>query len=340
METLRRLDRTAIGIIAIIALAALLTLAAAPSGAAAAACAASIVDCGCTIDSPGTYKLSGSSPMHSAGTCVNITASNVTLMGGPALQGPGATTATFGIHIEASASKVILESIETEDFGQGIRVDGVNATVLNSSTGGNHKGVVVNGANAFLLDEVSEMDDVVGIQVDATATDFVMVSGEADGASDAGFKLAGVNGAFLDGAIALGNGKFGIWLLSASYNDFDGFTAESNGIAGVYLGCNPAGPDGTRCPFGTSSSNGNTLIGSVYGTVNSFVSNTGSPLNQHFGIAVSLGNLHNHFVRITGTDNMDDDARDENPNCGSNRWVGDSFTTSSPAKGTTLTCLN
>jgi len=38
--------------------------------------------------------------------------------------------------------------------------------------------------------------------------------------------------------------------------------------------------------------------------------------------------------------NVDDDALDENPNCGNNRWFGDSFTTVSPAKNTTFTCLN
>jgi len=81
-------------------------------------------------------------------------------------------------------------------------------------------------------------------------------------------------------------------------------------------------------------------MGSVYGSTNSIVSNTGSPLNQRYGIAVGLGNLHNHFLTITGAGNVNDDALDENPDCGNNRWLFDTFTTSSPAKSTTFTCLN
>ena len=73
---------------------------------------------------------------------------------------------------------------------------------------------------------------------------------------------------------------------SASNNDIDGFVSESNGVAGVYLGCN-AGLMGTACPSGVASSNGNTLIGLVYGSKNSVVSNTGTPLNQRFGMAAS-----------------------------------------------------
>ena len=74
-----------------------------------------------------------------------------------------------------------------------------------------------------------------------------------------------------------------------------------------------------------ASSNGNTLIGSVYGSKNSVVSNTGTPLNQRFGMAVGLGNLHNHFLAITGAGNVDEDALDENPNCSNNRWFADTF---------------
>jgi hypothetical protein len=118
----------------------------------------------------------------------------------------------------------------------------------------------------------------------------------------------------------------------------DGFVAESNGIAGVYLGCNPSGPNGTTCspaPF----SSGNSLIGSVYGSKNSVVSNTGTPLNQRYGIAVDLGDLHNHFLTITGTGNVLEDAVDAN-GCGTNRWFADSFTNSSPPKNTSFFCLN
>jgi len=319
---------------------AMLAVALAPSGAAAAACALSILNCGCTISSPGNYTLTGSNPMNSTGTCVDITASHVTLTGGPAIKGPGSTTPTFGVHIEPTANKVTLESVLAENFGQGIRVDGPNTSTFLVETTGNNKGTVVNGANAFLIEEISVSDNVAGIQVNPTATDFVMVIGEAVNDTGVGIKLNGVSGAFIDEAVAQGDGTFGIWLQSASNNVISGFTAESNGVAGVYLGCNAAGPNGTACPPGVPSSNGNSLMGSVYGSKNSVVTNTGSPHNQLFGIAVGLGNLHNHFLTITGTGNVDDDALDENTNCGNNRWFSDSFTKSSPPKGTTVFCLN
>lgn len=86
-------------------------------------------------------------------------------------------------------------------------------------------------------------------------------------------------------------------------------------------------------------SNGNSLIGSVYGGKNNVVSNTGSPLNQHYGVAVDGGDLHNHFSAITGTGNTLEDAVDGN-GCGSNRWINDSFTNSSSAKDTTFFCIN
>jgi hypothetical protein len=88
------------------AFATMLALALAPSEAAAGTCTLAIPTCGCTISSPGNYVLTGASPMHSTGTCVDITASKVTLAGGAVIQGPGPTTATVGIHIEPPLTKL------------------------------------------------------------------------------------------------------------------------------------------------------------------------------------------------------------------------------------------
>ncbi len=321
-------------------LGAISFIALAPSGAHATTCALSIPTCGCTINSPGTYTLTGSNPMNSTGTCVDIAASHVSLIGGPTIVGPGSTTPTFGVHVEPTANRVILESVTAESFGQGVRVDGPNASLIAVTTELNNKGVVITGPNAYLIEVFSVGDDLVGIQVNPTATNMVGVIVVAENDIEAGIKLAGANGAYFNEAVAVGCGTFGIWLQSASYNVFSGFESEDNGVAGVYLGCNPAGPTGTACPTGVPSSNGNSFMGSVYGSTNSLVSNTGSPLNQGFGIAVGLGNLHNHFLTVTGTGNVSQDALDENPNCGSNRWFADTFTTSSPAKNTSLFCLN
>jgi hypothetical protein len=203
---------------------ATLAVALAPSGAAAAACALSIMNCGSTISSPGNYTLSGPSPMNSTGTCIDITASRVTLSGsGTGIKGPGSATPTIGVHIGPTANRVILENILAEGFGQGIRVDGPNASTFFIETTGNNRGTVVNGANAFLIEEISFMDNVAGIQVNATATDFVMVAGEGIDDAGVGIKLNGVSGAFIDDAIGDDDGTFGIWLKSASNNVMSGF---------------------------------------------------------------------------------------------------------------------
>ena len=74
-------------------------------------------------------------------------------MGPEAIKGPGPATATFGVLIEPTANKAILEDIEIEDFGHGVQVDGPNFSTLEVITAFNNKGTFVNGANAYLLVE-------------------------------------------------------------------------------------------------------------------------------------------------------------------------------------------
>jgi radical SAM superfamily enzyme with C-terminal helix-hairpin-helix motif len=162
MVRIGRLAKKAVSIGMAAAFATMLALTLAPSRADAAACTLSILNCGCTISTPGSYTLSGANPMTSTGTCVDITASNVTLVGGPVLKGPGSTTATYGVHVEASANKVILESIEAEDFGQGFHIDGPNTSAIDLITTLNGKGTVVSGPNAFLIEAISEADTSSG----------------------------------------------------------------------------------------------------------------------------------------------------------------------------------
>jgi hypothetical protein len=280
--------------------------------------------------------------MISTGTCIDITASKVYLLGdgGPIIEGPGSTTSTFGVHVEATANRARVEGITAGAFGVAIRVDGPNASLLFDTTGLDRRGIVLNGANAFLANVISQQDADVGIQINPTATDVLGWYIQAFDDGNVGIELNGSSGALLDQAVADGNGKFGIWLLSASNNYFDGFEAQSNGVAGVYLGCNAAGPDGTACPSGVPSSNNNGFIGSSYGTRNSVVSNTGSPHNQSYGIAVGLGNSHNRFSLITGDANKTDDALDENPHCGGDRWYSNTFTRSNPAEGSSPLCID
>jgi hypothetical protein len=152
-----------------------------------------------------------------------------------------------------------------------------------------------------------------------------------------GIELNGANGAVLNGFATSGNGTFGVWVNGASNNVITNFYSDYNGTAGVYLGCNPAGPDGNAsCSSGASSSD-NMVAG--YSDYYSSVSSTGGP-TQSYGIAVGLGNLLDDVFAITGDGDLVDDALDENPACGSNRWLGNAFTTSNPAPNTTDYCIN
>ena len=179
----------------------MLVTALAPTDAAAAACALSILNCGCTINAPGNYTLSGASPMNSTGTCINITASNVTLSSsGIVIKGPGPVPGTIGVYIAPTANRVLLEGIEAEDFRNGVRVDGPNASLILVETTLNGKGVVVNGANAYLIEVISFLDNEVGIQINASATDFVGVVVEAAGlaARENGDEDQGAHGGAVD----------------------------------------------------------------------------------------------------------------------------------------------
>ena len=110
MRALGRLARTVINVGAATAFRDDARNGLAPTDAAAATCALSILNCGCTINAPGNYTLSGASPMNSTGTCINITASNVTLSSsGIVIKGPGSVPGTIGVYIAPTANKVILE---------------------------------------------------------------------------------------------------------------------------------------------------------------------------------------------------------------------------------------
>jgi hypothetical protein len=323
--------------------ATLLPLVLAPTEAAAAACATKFLQC-CTISAPGSYTMGGflKAPANTQ-TCIDITASNVILdvnTDGGRVEGPGADTATVGIHIEASAKRVSLFNIETDYFGQGIRIDGPNATLDFVSAEINQMGIVVNGANALIAESYvtgNGSGDGVGIQINKTATHFAILESGVVDYNGVGIELNGVSEGVLDGSSTYYNGTFGIWLNGASNNVITNFKSDNNGIAGVYLGCSPAGPDGdASCPS-NASSNSNFVLGDELG--DSTVESAGYPL-QSYGVAVELGSLLDDVLAVTGDGNLVDDALDQNPTCGSNRWLGNTFTISNPVQNTTDYCIN
>jgi parallel beta helix pectate lyase-like protein len=321
----------------IAAFATLLPLVLAPTGAAA--CATKFMNC-CTINESGTYTVIGSFPApKGTQTCIDITASNVILNVSGDLQnleGPGVDTGTVGIDIEASAKQVSIFNLEADNFGQGIRIDGPNATLNAVVFDANQTGIFVDGANALIDDSTASGNGGAGIQINKTATHFVIAGNVEVGGNGAGIELNGASGGFLNGFATSGNDTFGIWVNGASNNVITNFYSDNNSIAGVYLGCNPAGPDG-QASCSKTSSNDNLVLG--YGDSDSSVSSTGDP-TQSYGIAVGLGNLLDDVLTVAGDGNLVDDALDENPSCGTNRWLGNAFTTSSPAPNTSDYCIN
>jgi len=251
------------------------------------------------------------------------------------ISGPGSNTTSVGIHVEPTASKAVVFAFTVQSFGTGVIIDGPNASVQNIETEGNNRGTVVNGASTLLFDHSSLSDNLVAILINSSAINFVGAVLSIDDTAGAGMKLNGVSSAAIEDVGVGGVGTFGIWLRSASNNVITGFASESNKIAGVYLGCNPSGPNGTPCPAGIPASTNNTLLGGYYGGLNSNVSSTGSPFTQRYGIAVGVGNRHNNFIGINGSGNSVFDALDENPKC-NNRWLDTGLKTSSAA---TIDCI-
>ena len=345
--TMKGVGKKALSTGMVAAVTTMLALALTPTGAAAGACAKTFKKCGCTISAPGSYTLVNLStfPLKSTGTCIDITASNVTLnINGPNLgfSGPGTGTPTVGIDIEPSANNVSVAGLTPNGFGVGVRIDGSNALLYYVNASGNQRGIVVNGKNALILASSSYNNEAVGIQINKTATNFVMVASTVYLQGGVGIELNQVSGAAVVSVVTELNGTVGIWLNGASNNVITGFESDNNGIAGVYLGCNAAGPNGqASCPSDTPS-NGNAVLGVQFNNSYSTADNSIGPsfTQQSYGIAVGLGNLHNDFLTIEGDGNTVDDALDENPNCGSNRWLGNIFTTSDPAQNTTDYCIN
>jgi hypothetical protein len=310
---------------------AMLSVALAPSGAAAAACATSITACGCTITTGGTtYSVANDlSFSGTSGACITVAASNLILEGSfHTISGSSSSASTIGVEVASTAKTVLFGDMTVTGFGQGIRLDGRDAVLATSTVSLNGRGVVVNGPAAFLSGVTADANNLAGIQVNSAAVGSTLLRVTADSNFGAGIKLVNVNGVSLVEADASTNSTFGVWLNGSSSNFLWDFTAEDNTIAGVYLGCNAAGPTGAACPPGTLPASANMISGDLVGSTNSVVSPS-SPSKQKFGVAIDLGNGKNRVMGVTGKGNGIFDAIDKNASCATNLWLA-TFTTVSP----------
>jgi hypothetical protein len=286
-------------------------------------CTSSISNC-CEIINPGAYTIPSNFTANvTSGTCIDITVGGVSL-GNPSanVTGPGSTTATTGVMVESTANKVTLTGCflfcsggNYTGFGTGVQVQGKSAQVEFVGANSNGTGMRFIGASPFVSGAAST-NNANGIVLAATAT-APYLSVTADNNGETGIKLNGVVGGALS-ATANNNGQYGIWLNGATSIAVNNFTANSNAIAGVYLGCHSTGPSAAACPAGVGPTNRNGVFssGSTTSTANS----------QKYGVAIDVGNVLNRVYLVDGASNTIDDLYDGNPSCANNIWFFDGGT--------------
>jgi hypothetical protein len=309
--------------LAAMAAAALVMMSAPGVSYALPVCATSISQC-CKITSPGTYTIPSNFTANvTSGTCIDITVGGVSLGNANGnVTGPGSTTATTGVMVESTANKVIITGCfifcsggNYTGFGTGVQVQGKSAQVEFVGADGNGTGMRFTGPSPFVSGGASS-NNANGIVLAPTATaPFLSVTADNNGAT--GIKLNGVVGGALY-ATANNNGQYGIWLNGATSIAVNNFIANSNVIAGVYLGCHSAGPSAAACPAGVGPTNQNQLFssGSTTSTANS----------QKYGVAIDVANVLNRVYLVAAASNTIDDLYDGNPNCANNIWFFDSGT--------------
>jgi len=95
-------------------------------------------------------------------------------------------------------------------------------------------------------------------------------------------------------------------LFDAAYQ----MVANGNGVTGIYFGCSPKGPIGSRCGRGIGPSNHNTIVASV------------AQGNKGAGIAIDFSDSRTLVTGSVSAQNGTKDAVNENAKCDNNSWDG------------------
>ena len=175
--------------------------------------------------------------------------------------------------------------------GAGIDVlPGSNRDVLEGATEGGTPvvywkyGVEVQGDHT-IADEVGPDENVMG---------FFLLNSTGTNITDFGFG---------------GNSVYGVWIKGGKNNQINAGDTGGN-ETGVYVGCHDDDTRGTSCGKGSPTSSGNRIY------------DLGTGENTDAGIVIDIGNLNNVVTNVgVGPDGGDFDSIDENPNCGTDRWV-------------------
>jgi Periplasmic copper-binding protein (NosD) len=309
----------------------------------------------CVADQAGQFYELGAD-LTPTNSCIEISAPRVFFeMNGHTIISTSAVPKGIGVHVLSTAANAAFGGGKPiENFATGFKSDAPNTVASAVFAEFNNQGIVFNGPGAlgFLIGAETNLKN--GIILTAAASGSFMANLEAFTNSKNGIVLNGTTGVTLEEALAaqnskngivlnrttgaalfivasVGNGGYGLWLKSSSFNSVDGGVLEENTIAGAYLGCHAGGPSSAACSV--PPSNGNTLAGFL----NSL--EVGSdchspPLPQEYGIAIDKGNRKNHVIFVTTDTNTScstpgdtvDDGYDGNgAGCAGNFWSSNKF---------------
>ena len=139
----------------------------------------------------------------------------------------------IGIHLLKSATGAFIEGLDlgsgtfasVGSFGVGIEDDADGAIIAHFDVDGNSgAGVLLRSVRNSLLSDFSAESNTYGVELSAST-------------------LCSIQRVSM-----YGNSTYGMWLTGSSRNIVNFFYAQDNGVAGIYLGCQPsAGPIGGRC---------------------------------------------------------------------------------------------
>jgi hypothetical protein len=257
-------------------------------------CSSSITSCGCTITSPGVYTvdadLTAGQGLTSRQGCIDVAANSVKLITNAHAITGAGTGTGIGIHLLSSAENVFVEAAGPVPAGQ---LFGPFTTLMGWQYG------LESDASNVISDDFIYRNNTTGVL------------------------LKGARNNNINDFSANNNSAYGVWIKGGSGNQINCSGSANNKVAGVYLGCSSTGPSGQVCEEDEGTTHGN-FIYDHSATV------FGSGSTQNYGIAVEHGSKGNTIIETGSRGNSVYDLFDGNPNCDSNLWRVNGFTTANP----------
>ena len=193
------------------------------------------IDSCTTISSPGRYTITGDIRNVTVGTCLRITANDVTLDGrGHRVDGVGAF-GTSGVLV-IGGSNVTVRNVGATDWDDGIRFVGTrNARVAETTTARNRVGLsLVSFRDSEVVDNVARSNAVAGVFLVGSSSNNTLRNTTVNDNALVGIQLVEATRNTVVGTVARGN-EFGVALLGANRNTVRGSVATGNHIAGLWL---------------------------------------------------------------------------------------------------------